>query len=82
MSSLAYLWGNMKAKKPKSPELLEVMYRFGTLSAVSSALGVSKAAVSVWHRVPLHHVRRVCELTGMRPEEVRPDVYGGWDQAA
>lgn len=82
MSSLAYLGETMKAKKPKSPELLEVMYRFGTLGAVSSALGVSKAAVSVWHRIPLHHVRKVCELTGMRPEEVRPDVYGGWDQAA
>ena len=72
----------MKAKKTKSPELLKVMNHFGSLGAVSGALGVSKAAVSVWHRIPLHHVRKICELTGMRPEEVRPDVYGGWDAAA
>jgi len=72
----------MKEPKPKSPELLKVLHHFGTLGAISGALGISKAAVSVWRRVPIHHVRKICELTGMRPEQVRPDVYGGWDQAA
>ena len=72
----------MKTPKQKSPELLLVLHHFGTLGAISSALGITKAAVSVWHRVPVHHVRKVCQLTGLRPDQVRPDIFAGWDAAA
>lgn len=72
----------MKTPRPKSPELLLVLHHFGTLGAISTALGITKAAVSVWHRVPIHHVRKVCQLTGLRPDQVRPDIFAGWDVAA
>jgi len=72
----------MEQSKQKSPELLLVLSKFGTLGAISGALGISKAAVSVWRRVPVHHVRKVCELTGLRPDQVRPDIFAGWNLAA
>ena len=59
-----------------------VLHHFGSLGAISGALGISKAAVSVWRHVPIHHVRKVCELTGLRPDQVRPDIFAGWNIAA
>lgn len=68
--------------KPKSPELTLVFERAGSLTNVANHLGISRAAVSVWKRVPLRHLRAIVKLTGIAPEQLRPDVFGGWEKAA
>lgn len=38
-------------------------------------LGISAQAVSQWRRIPVSRVLDVERLTGVRREELRPDVY-------
>lgn len=68
--------------KAKPPELEEVFRRAGTLSSVAAHLGISRAAVSVWRKVPLRHLRAIAKLTGLPPERLRPDLFMGWEKAA
>lgn len=72
----------MNRMKPKPPELMAVFERAGSLSNVAAHLGISRAAVSVWRKIPLRHVRAIAAFTGLPPEKLRPDIYGGWGQAA
>lgn len=48
----------------------------GGVIALSRKLGLSRATVSLWKRVPPHHVLAVERLTGIRREVIRPDIYG------
>jgi len=54
--------------------------RCGGVVAMSLALGLSRAAVSQWTRVPPEHVLDVERLTGVSRHVLRPDVFG--DQLA
>lgn len=29
-----------------------------------------------WKKIPVHHVRKIASLTGIPPEQLRPDVFG------
>ncbi|CAM6348398.1 MULTISPECIES: transcriptional regulator [Enterobacter] len=50
---------------------------FGSASALSSAIGVSKMAVSLWRKngVPAERVLTIFRATGISPHELRPDLY-------
>lgn len=48
----------------------------GGVIALSKALGLSRAAVSGWVRVPARHVLRVEKLTGVSRHRLRPDIFG------
>ena len=37
--------------------------------------GVSPAAVHQWTRVPVHHLKGMCELSGLPRHELRPDLF-------
>ncbi|WP_333710344.1 transcriptional regulator [Malikia spinosa] len=49
----------------------------GGVVALSTALGLSRGAVSQWDKVPVDKVLRVCDLTSWQvtPHELRPDIY-------
>jgi DNA-binding transcriptional regulator YdaS (Cro superfamily) len=47
----------------------------GGVIALSLALGLSRAAVSQWRRVPAERVVEVERLTGIPREQLRPDLY-------
>lgn len=72
----------MNRMKPRSPELTAIFERAGSLSSVANHLGITRAAVSVWKKIPLRHVRAIAALTGLPPEQIRPDIYAGWSTAA
>jgi hypothetical protein len=42
---------------------------------IAEALGIDKAAVYQWPRVPPTRVQIVSEINGMPPEEIRPDIF-------
>lgn len=50
--------------------------RDGAMAAVAKALGVTRAAVSVWRDVgiPLKHVPKLKQLTGLRGRDILPEV--------
>lgn len=42
---------------------------------IASVLGISRAAVSQWRRVPEKHVATVSRITGVSKRVLRPDLY-------
>ena len=45
------------------------------VTEIAEALGVSRAAVSQWRRVPEKHLAIVARLTGISRRRLRPDLY-------
>ncbi|MFT9016438.1 MAG: hypothetical protein ABF990_11970 [Acetobacter sp.] len=60
----------------RDPVLNEIMMRRKANKVISEACGLSTAAVSQWKRVPRRHLDTVSRLSGKRPEELRPDLFG------
>lgn len=50
---------------------------FTTRTALAKKLGLTRAAVSLWTRVPVEHVLKIEEATGgaLTRTDLRPDVY-------
>lgn len=48
----------------------------GAMTTMAKALGVTRAAVSVWKDagIPLKHVPRLKQLTGLRGRDILPEV--------
>ena len=53
----------------------EIKRRAGSGYRLAAELGLSHQAIYNWRRVPVHHVRRVAELTGLSREQIRPDIF-------
>jgi antitoxin CcdA len=47
----------------------------GGVEALARKLGISSASVSTWKDIPPRRVLDVAELTHLRPEQLRPDLY-------
>jgi DNA-binding transcriptional regulator YdaS (Cro superfamily) len=54
----------------------EIAAKAGGVIALSKKLGLSRAAVSQWKRVPAEQVLKVEALTGVSRYDMRPDVFG------
>lgn len=46
----------------------------GGPSAVARKLGISRAAVGQWRRVPKTWLRKFSKLSGFNPHQLRPDL--------
>jgi hypothetical protein len=47
----------------------------GKLSTIAEKLKIARQAPYAWKRVPSERVQAVAKITGMRPYELRPDLY-------
>lgn len=63
-------------KKDRDPILLRVFAAYGNESMAAKALGVTRQALNIWVRVPLHHVKKIEADTGIPRAELRKDIYG------
>jgi len=45
-------------------------------------LGIGASAVTQWEKVPAKHVGKIGALTGMKPHELRSDLFPGEQVAA
>ena len=54
----------------------ELADKVGGVVALSTALGLSRGAVSQWNKVPIERVADVSRLTGVAREIIRPDIFG------
>lgn len=54
------------------------------MSAVAEAIGVDKSQMTRWsqRRVPAERVRKICDVTGLAPHEIRPDIFPKGEGAA
>jgi len=51
----------------------------GGFTALANQLGLTHSAVWQWKEVPIKHVNKVAEITGIPRKVLRPDVF---DEAA
>lgn len=54
----------------------------GGTRALADALGITPEAIYLWKEVPVLRVLEVERLTGVRREELRPDIYPRDEAAA
>jgi predicted transcriptional regulator len=49
-----------------------------TQTQIAKACGITQAGVSRWteRRIPAERVAQVSELTGIPPDQLRPDIFG------
>jgi TorA maturation chaperone TorD len=55
--------------------LQSVIDKAGGIAALARALGIAQPSVSGWSRVPADRVLAIEQLTGLRREILRPDLY-------
>jgi hypothetical protein len=42
---------------------------------VAKECDIERAAVYQWTRVPIERVHKVAKIIGMKPEQIRPDIF-------
>jgi hypothetical protein len=45
------------------------------MRVIADRLNIKPQAPYAWRRVPPEHVLAVAEVSGMAPEQIRPDIY-------
>lgn len=65
------------AKKPATAVVAFACEKAGSASELARKLGISKQAISQWTEIPIRHVHRVNEVTGIPLTDLRPDVFRG-----
>lgn len=63
------------AKADRDAPLLKAIKTAGGEARFAEALGVTPQTLYQWKRVPPHRVLQVEAITGIRREELRPDLY-------
>ena len=59
----------------RDPALALALRTRMAVTEIAEALGVSRAAVSQWRRVPEKHLTTVARMTGISRRVLRPDLY-------
>lgn len=52
-----------------------------SLAKLAQELGITRGAVSQWERVPAERLFEVSRITGLSPEQLRPDLFNKGDAA-
>lgn len=61
--------------KKRNPVINVAAKKLGGIVRMSEALGLSRGAASQWFEIPVDHVARLEELTGIPREVLRPDIF-------
>jgi hypothetical protein len=56
-------------------DLPDAIARAGGTAMVGRAFGITSQAVSQWSRCPADRARKLAELAGVHPYQIRPDLY-------
>lgn len=66
------IYPNPLLQRERDRSLVELFSHRGTISAIATALGVSRQAVSKWRRVPPKYVGVVSALLDVPPRKLYP----------
>lgn len=65
--------------KYRHPDMDKVVQKIraqrGLATEIARRCKVSRAAVYQWKTIPVQHMHDVAAVTGMRVEELRPDIF-------
>jgi hypothetical protein len=59
----------------RNPVINVVARKLGGIVKLSECLGLSRGAASQWREIPVDHVARLEQLTGIPREVLRPDIF-------
>jgi hypothetical protein len=67
----------MLAKATKEPDKIvaKIFSTVGLRVQIAKACDISPQSVTQWKKVPAHWVQTVAEVTGWKPEDIRPDIF-------
>jgi DNA-binding transcriptional regulator YdaS (Cro superfamily) len=65
----------------KDSALIDLIVTAGSQAKLAQALGVSRAAIHYWRQVPIKHLLAIETLYNIPRQALRPDLYGGHDEA-
>jgi hypothetical protein len=70
---------SMPAKRlpPATPDraVRKIQATYGLASKIARACHITPQAVNQWREVPAQHVMTITKIIGMRPDEIRPDIF-------
>lgn len=46
-----------------------------SLAKLAKEIGITRGAVAQWKRVPAERLREVSAFTGLKPQQLRPDLF-------
>lgn len=61
--------------KQRAEILHEINAIHGLSAKIAKELGISRAAVSAWKKVPIRHLREVSRISGFPKAKLRPDIF-------
>jgi DNA invertase Pin-like site-specific DNA recombinase len=64
-----------RTPRRRDAALIDLFAAIGSQSELARRLGISRAAVSHWQRVPLRHLRAIEALSAIPRARLRPDLY-------
>src|SRR5271170_1470152 len=70
------LWSIPHMKK--NPAIKLMIERVGSASELARRLRISKQAISKWREIPLNRVYHIEQVTGIKREVLRPDIWPVW----
>ena len=56
-------------------ETKTIIKKAGGARAIAESLGISTQWVYQWQKVPPKYVKDVARMSGLKPEQIRPDVF-------
>lgn len=65
------------AKKPSMAVIAFACEKAGGMAALARELGIKRQAIGQWTEIPIRHVHKVNEVTGIPLTDLRPDVFRG-----
>lgn len=65
------------SKKQQAAVIAYACEKAGSGAELARKLGLTKQAISAWRRIPIEHVHKVSEVTGIPLTDLRPDVFRG-----
>jgi DNA-binding transcriptional regulator YdaS (Cro superfamily) len=64
-----------KIMRHRDSGLDEIYAIHGLAAKIARELGISRAAVCAWRKVPIRHLREVARISGIPKERLRPDIF-------
>jgi DNA-binding transcriptional regulator YdaS (Cro superfamily) len=53
-----------------------------TASALARSLNITPSAVLQWDKIPAERIGEVSRITGIPPQDLRPDIFGSMPERA
>ena len=64
-------------KKHQPAVILFACEKVGGPAALARHLGIKRQAIPQWTEIPIRHVHKIKEITGIPLVDLRPDVFKG-----